>query len=75
MEDLYEDIRNAVPIGDEYLSLQENRYFHPVFMDNNTHLTINFEILEQRHGTFRIRGAQTADRVSTKHSHMGVFYS
>lgn len=75
MDDLDVDIRNAVPIGDEYLSLQENRYFHTVFIDNNTHLTINFQILEQCHGTFRIRGAQTADNVSTQHSHMGVIYS
>ena len=72
MEDLEVDMRNAVPIGNEYLSLQENKYFHTAFFDNHTHLTINFQLLEECQGTFAIRGVQTADKVSKQHAHIGV---
>lgn len=53
-----------VPVGDEYSTFQECRYFHTIFLDKHMHLTIKFQLLEHVEGKFRIRAANTAEQVS-----------
>ena len=52
-----------VPVGDEYCTLQECRYFHTIFLDRHMHLTIKFQLLEHVGREFRIRAANTAEQV------------
>ena len=55
----------VVPFGNEYLTLHECRPFHSIFIDSHMDLTIRFQLVPQMPGYFRIRDANTADKVST----------
>lgn len=50
-----------VSMGEEYLSQAESGYFHTVFIDTDIHSTITFQLVKEI--KFRIRDAQTADKV------------
>lgn len=69
MEDLQRsqfDFTNVVSSAreDEITGLERGQHFHDVFMAGHARLTITFQLLERRPGSFRMRG-QIADRVST----------
>jgi len=53
---------HVVPIGEEYLSQEENKHFHTALVDD--HITINFELVKKTERKFRIRDDQIADKVS-----------